>query len=212
MGLFVKKNEIGSSAPLYTTGANKTIIVVGLGNVGKEYTDTRHNIGFACLDHYATQQGFSPWTLKKDLKCHMTISNVAGTRTVLIKPTTFMNLSGEAVQAAVHFYKISTADILVVHDELDIDFCKIRTSISGSAAGHNGIKSIISVFGEDFGRIRIGVGPKKPAQIDSADFVLGAFNATEQKKLPAIIKEVASIINDFSASGSLYVDTRTVIS
>ena len=211
MGLFVKKTEIGSSAPLYTIGANKTVIVVGLGNIGKEYANTRHNIGFEAVNFYAEQQGFGSWVLKKDLKCNITMSNVGGTRVILVKPTTFMNLSGDAVQAVAHFYKVSQTDILVVHDELDIDFGKIRTSTGGSAAGHNGIKSIISVFGEQFGRARIGIGPKKPAQIDSADFVLATFTATEQKKLPPIIKEVASIINDFSASGSLYVDTMTVL-
>jgi PTH1 family peptidyl-tRNA hydrolase len=211
MGLFVKKNEMGTNAPLYTTGANKTIIVVGLGNVGKDYQGTRHNIGFACLDYYAEQQNFAPWVTKKDLKAQVTISNIAGTRTVLVKPTTFMNLSGDAVQAVAHFYKVSSTDILVVHDELAIEFNKIRTSIDGSAAGHNGIKSIIATLGEQFGRVRIGVGPKKPAALDSADFVLATFTVTQQKSMPYIVKEVASIISDFSASGSLYVETRSVL-
>jgi peptidyl-tRNA hydrolase, PTH1 family len=211
MALFMKKTQTGSHTPLYTIGSSKTILVVGLGNIGKDYDGTRHNIGFAAVDYYAQQQDFGTWTVKKDLKAAIAVQNVAGTRVILAKPTTFMNLSGDAVQAVAHFYKVSVADILIVHDELDIDFGKIRTSIDGSAAGHNGIKSVIAVLGENFGRVRIGVGPKKPAQIDSADFVLASFTAAETKKIPATVKEAASIISDFSAAGSLYVETRSVL-
>ena len=211
MGLFVKKSEIGSTAPLYTIGANKTILVVGLGNVGGIYEGTRHNIGFTCVDYFAMAMNFGPWIAKKDLKCSLNMHTIGGTRIILVKPTTLMNLSGDAVQAVAHFYKIATRDILIVHDELDIDFGKIRTSLGGSAAGHNGIKSVISVLGEDFNRVRVGVGPKTPAQIDAADFVLGSFTAPQEKKVTALTKEVASIINDFSASGSLFVETRSLL-
>jgi PTH1 family peptidyl-tRNA hydrolase len=212
MGLFVKKTETGTHAPIYTLGASKTVVVVGLGNIGSDYTGTRHNIGFAALDYYAEQQNFSDWLVKKDLKALIATQTVAGTRVILVKPTTYMNNSGEAIQAVAHFYKVSAPNILVVHDELDIAFGKLRTTTEGSAAGHNGIKSIIAHIGESFGRIRVGIGPKKPAQIDSADFVLAKFSSDEAKKLPATYKEVASIISDFSASGSLFVETRTILS
>ncbi len=211
MALFMKKTDTGTHAPIYTIGSNKTVLVIGLGNVGREYDGTRHNIGFEAVDYYAEQQNFADWVVKKDLKAAVSSQTVAGTRVILAKPTTFMNLSGEAVQAVAHFYKISPSDILIVHDELDIDFGKIRTSVDGSAAGHNGIKSVIEHNGDKFGRIRIGIGPKSSEKMDSADFVLAKFNDKELKKIPATVKEVSSIISDFSASGSLFIETRNVL-
>ncbi len=211
MGLFVKRSEVGSHLPLYTTSANKTVLIVGLGNPGKEYTGTRHNIGFEAVDEIVSYLNIGPWSLKKDLKCQIASGITGGAKVIAIKPTTFMNNSGEAVQAVCHFYKLSAEDVIVIHDELDIDFGKIRTSLGGSAAGHNGIKSVIAHLGEEFGRIRIGVGPKKPAQIDSADFVLGTFTKTQAKSVPDLLKETVSITSDFLASGELYIETRTVI-
>jgi peptidyl-tRNA hydrolase, PTH1 family len=211
MALFIKRTETGTHAPMYTIGANKTVLIVGLGNIGKEYMGTRHNIGFAAIDAFATQQDFASWVLKKDLKATITMATIGGTRIILAKPTTFMNNSGEAVQAIVQYYKLSPSDVVVVHDELDVAFGKIRTSLEGGAAGHNGIKSVITHMGEQFGRIRIGIGPKTPAQIDSADFVLAQFTAAENKKIPATLNEVASILSDYTASGSLFVETRTVL-
>lgn len=211
MALFVKRTETGTHAPLYTIGANKTVLIVGLGNIGKEYVGTRHNIGFAAVEAFAAQQDFAAWVLKKDLKASITMATIGGTRIILAKPTTFMNNSGEAVQAIAHFYKLQPSDVVIVHDELDVAFGKIRTSTEGSAAGHNGIKSVIAHMGEHFGRIRIGIGPKKPAQIDSADFVLASFTAAETKKIPATLNEVASILSDYTASGNLFVETRSVL-
>ena len=211
MALFVKKTNTGTHAPLYTIGANKTVLIVGLGNIGKEYDNTRHNIGFSSVDYFAEQQDFPAWILKKDLKAHISMATVGGTRIILAKPTTFMNLGGDAVRAIAAFYKLAPGDILVVHDELDIDFGKIRTSTEGGAAGHNGIKSVIAQLGDAFGRVRIGIGPKTPAQIDSADFVLARFSADQQKHLPTLHKEVASIVTDYAASGSLYIETRNTL-
>ncbi len=211
MALFVKKTNTGTHVPLYTIGANKTVLIVGLGNIGKDYDNTRHNIGFSSVDFFAKQQDFPSWVLKKDLKAHITMATIGGTRIILAKPTTFMNVSGEAVQALCNFYKISSSDVLVVHDELDIDFGKIRTSTEGGAAGHNGIKSVITHLGQAFGRVRIGIGPKTPEQIDSADFVLATFSADQQKHLHTLHKEVASILADYAASGTLYVETRSTL-
>lgn len=211
MGIFIDKSEIGNNTPFYTTSASHTVMIVGLGNPGKEYSGTRHNIGFDALDAVVEYLNLGPWANKKDLKCQVANSIVSGTRVVAVKPSTFMNNSGEAIQAVSHFYKIAPSDILVIHDELDIDFGKIRTSLDGSAAGHNGIKSIIEQIGEKFGRVRIGIGPKKPAKIDSADFVLQKFSAAQMKEQPDLRKEVISIVNDYIASGELYAETRTVI-
>ncbi len=211
MGLFVKRNEVGNSTPFYTTSASKTVLVAGLGNPGKEYVGTRHNIGFEAIDQVVDYLAIGPWANKKDLKCQIATGIVSGTRVVAIKPSTFMNNSGEAVQSASHFYKIAPSDILVIHDELDIAFGKIRTSVDGSAAGHNGIKSVIAQMGQAFGRVRIGVGPKKPAAIDSADFVLAKFTSAQAKQVPDLCKEAVSIASDFIASGELFVETRSVI-
>jgi PTH1 family peptidyl-tRNA hydrolase len=210
MALFMKKNEVGSHAPLYNVSAQHILMVVGLGNIGPEYDGTRHNIGFEAIDYCAAQYD-APWALKKDLKAYVASTVMGSTRVLFVKPTTFMNLSGEAVQAVAHFYKVPQKDMLIVHDELDIDFGRIRTSNDGSHAGNNGIKSIISVFGEQFSRLRIGIGPKTPAQIDAADFVLGTFTTAQQKDLPLIIKEVASMVADRSAGSELLVETRTVL-
>ncbi len=210
MGLFVKRSEVGSSVPLYTTSANKTVLIAGLGNIGKQYDGTRHNIGFKAVDALASYLNL-PWALKKDLKSFVATGTVGGVRVVIMKPTTFMNLSGEAVQAVAHFYKVAIGDIVVIHDELDIDFGKIRVGNGGSGAGHNGIKSVIEHIGENFGRVRIGIGSKKPAQMDSADFVLAKFADNQQEGVEDLAKEVVSIANDFAASGQLYAETRTVI-
>lgn len=165
MALFQKKPDMSSSsAPIYTLGLQKTVLIVGLGNIGKKYDGTRHNIGFACIDTLAVTQGLDSWTEKKDLKCHMASGTLGDTRVLLCKPTTLMNNSGLAVQAIANFYKVHGSSIAVVYDELDIDFGQIRLRIDGSAAGHNGVKSVIQHLGEDFGRIRIGIGPKVPYQ------------------------------------------------
>ena len=197
MALFQKQPRVGETASLYTTGLNKTVLIVGLGNQGKKYDDTRHNIGFTCVDSFAKANDFEKWILKKDLKVQLASQTLGDTRVFLVKPTTMMNLSGPAVAAVTQFYKLPGSHIVVVHDELDIDFGQIRTRFGGSAAGHNGIKSIIEHLGEDFARVRIGVGPKIPAKIDSADFVLQKFSKDEQAQLPELTREVSAILSEW---------------
>lgn len=196
----------------YTVGLNKTVLLVGLGNPGKEYDLTRHNVGFLALDEFvAKSDEMEPWILKKDLKCELSQGRVGETRVLAIKPTTFMNLSGEAVQAVMHFYKIHPDQIAVLHDELDIDFGQIRLRVGGSSAGHNGIKSVTQHIGEQYGRIRIGVGPKKPAKIKSEDFVLQKFSAEEQEQLPNLTREVSAILSEYLYGTELPHDTRNFL-
>lgn len=196
----------------YSAGLNKTVLIVGLGNPGPEYDLTRHNVGFACLDAFVDKTAdMEPWVAKKDLKCLMSQGRVGETKVYAIKPTTFMNLSGESVQAFASFYKIHPDHIVVVHDELDIKFGQIRLRGEGSAAGHNGIKSVSQHIGENYGRIRVGIGPKKPAQIDSADFVLQKFTDKEQKLLPNLTREVNAILSEYIFGGELPHDTRNFI-
>lgn len=210
MGLFVRReNTDSSSLPSYSIGLNQSILIIGLGNPGKEYDFTRHNIGFYCLDDFAQTQDAKPWVTKKDFRCELTNFTVAGTRVILCKPTTFMNNSGEAVQAVQHFYKISPAETVIVHDELAIEFGQIRTRNGGSSAGHNGLNSIIEHGGESTCRVRIGVHNLVADKADQAEFVLGKFTKSEQAKLPALSKEVSTILTEFLASGDLPHDTRS---
>lgn len=210
MALF-QKNPYDSTEKqaLYTLGLTKTILIVGLGNKGKDYNNTRHNIGFEAVDAFARATDLPDWVEKKDLKCIHTSGNVGNTRVIAIKPTTFMNLSGEAVQAVTSFYKIANDSIVVVHDELDIPFGQIRTRVGGTDAGNNGIKSIIQHIGEDFGRVRIGIKAATP--MDGKDFVLAKFDEKEEKQLPNLIKESTAILTEYAYSNQLPHETRKFI-
>lgn len=211
MGLFQRRQE-NQSETLFSVsfGMENSRLIVGLGNPGAKYDQTRHNIGFEVLNALAEAENGS-WSEKKALKCLVTELKVGSTRLILCKPTTFMNLSGESVQAIQHFYKIDNSSTIVVHDELDINFGKIRTGTGGSAAGHNGIKSIIQYCGEDFGRVRIGIGPKTPEQIDSADFVLQKFSKDEQANIKALKTEAIAIINEAVFGNELQPETRSFL-
>lgn len=196
--------------PLYRIGAERTILIVGLGNIGAEYENTRHNIGFSCVDDFAQKHDFG-WVSKKDLFCQLASGQVGQTRVILIKPTTFMNDSGKAASAVQRFYRVYNQDTYVIHDELDIELGSIRTKIGGGSAGHNGIKSLIQQVGEDFGRIRVGIGPKSPTQIDSADFVLAKFKVAEMTKLKQAVQEVQVIIKSIvTGNGNFASETRKI--
>lgn len=212
MGLFQRRPQVSDPVNYVTVGMNKTILVAGLGNPGREYDDTRHNVGFACLDEFVAKTAdMGSWIEKKDLKCQLSSGRLGEVRVIAIKPTTFMNNSGEAVQAVSNFYKIHPNNTVVVHDELDIAFGQIRTRMGGSAAGHNGIKSVIQHLGEQFGRVRIGIGPKTPEQMDSADFVLGKFSKDQQTHMPELTREVTAILTEYIYGGQLPTDTRSFL-
>ena len=207
MALFQNKPQATDPVQYFTLGLNKTVMFVGLGNPGSEYDGTRHNIGFDCLNAFATANGFD-WTHKKDLKCFLATKQLGDTRVLLVKPQTFMNLSGEAVQAVANFYKLSAEQVTAIYDELDIDFGQIRLRIGGSAAGHNGVKSIIQHLGEDFGRIRVGIGPKQPEQIDAAAFVLQRFNADQHSHMKELTTETNAILSEVAYGSQLPHETR----
>lgn len=211
MALFQRRPEYGSSINFTTYGKQNTLLIVGLGNPGSEYDGTRHNIGFACLDEFARKNEFESWVNKTDMKCLSAVKTVGETRVILCKPTTFMNLSGEAVQAIAHFYKVSLERVIAVHDELDIDFGQVRTRLGGSSAGHNGIKNITKHLGEGYGRVRIGIGPKTPEQIDSSDFVLQRFSTTEQENLPKLVREVSAILSELAYGAPFNPETRNFL-
>lgn len=207
MALFVNKPQT-ISPPLYSLGLTRNIVLVGLGNPGKEYIGTRHNIGAAIVDHFVATQEFDPWIVKKDLKSELTSKTLGSTRVIAIKSTTFMNLSGEAVQAVCNFYKVGTEQVLVVHDELDIPFGQIRTRTGGSST-HNGIKSVNQHIGEEYGRVRVGVGAE--TKMETSDFVLAKFSKDEQADMSALLREANAIISEYVYGDSLVSETRSFI-
>ncbi len=196
MGLF-ERQPIHNETPLYTIGEKETYLIVGLGNIGKEFTDTRHNLGFMSIDYFAKKYSFSGWINKKNLFAHEATGQIDGNRVILAKPTTMMNESGKAVQALQKFYRVPDDKTLVLHDDIDVDFGKIRIRMGGSDAGNNGIKSLIKHGVGNTWRARLGIGPKTPEQIDSYDFVLGKFKAKDKKNLEKVIKGAGIIANEF---------------
>jgi PTH1 family peptidyl-tRNA hydrolase len=165
-----------------------------------------------CLDEFtATNEEMQNWIEKKDLKCYVSTGRMGEAQVVAIKPTTMMNLSGQAVQATANFYKVPLSQIVVIHDDIDINFGQIRLRTGGAAAGHNGIKSVSQSIGEDYGRVRVGIGPKKPEQIDSADFVLQQFSRDEQTHMHDLYREVAAVLTEYIYSGQLPHDTRSFL-
>ena len=156
-------------------------LIAGLGNIGQKYTFTRHNAGFMLADSIALNSGL---TFKENtrLKCFMTKFSNNGEDYILIKPTTFMNLSGEAVRAVADYYRITTNDILIVYDDISLELGKIRFRPNGSDGGHNGIKSVMQHLGtKDVARLKIGIGPQP--SIPSEVFVLQNFSQEELAKL-----------------------------
>jgi PTH1 family peptidyl-tRNA hydrolase len=210
MSLFQKKPQATDQIPLYTIGSNKTALIIGLGNPEEKFTGTRHNIGFAALDYFAGKNDFPNWINKKDLKSEISVHTLGDTRVILCKPTTYMNLSGEGAQAVQHFYKVYNLKTLAVYDELAIKFGQLRTRAGGADAGHNGVKSLIQHLGEDFNRLRIGIGNEFSEKADAADFVLGRFTKEEQEHLDPILREANSLINEF-IFGGLSHETRNVL-
>src|SRR3989344_8411274 len=211
MALFQKKPVVTSSAPAYTIGATKTLLIIGLGNPEQKYVGTRHNIGFAVVSDFAIANDFPSWVSKKDLKAELAIHTLGESRVILAKPATYMNKSGEAAQAIQRFYQIYNSQPLAIYDELAIPFGQIRSRIGGADAGHNGVKSLIQHLGDDFGRLRIGVGHEPAIKMDSADFVLAKFSKAEQGSLPKILREASALVTEYIFSGQLPHDTRTVI-
>ena len=165
-------------------------LIVGLGNPGKEYENTRHNIGFMTLDNYL---GNISW--KNDKNAYTYKTKINNEDVLFIKPTTFMNLSGIAVSHYVNYYKIALKDILIIQDDLDLDLGATRLKISSSSGGHNGIKSIIEHLNtKDFLRLKVGIS--KPNN-DIIDFVLSKFNKEELQELNNTFTKTNNIINDF---------------
>ncbi|MDB2560784.1 aminoacyl-tRNA hydrolase [Amylibacter sp.] len=159
-------------------------LFVGLGNPGKKYTNNRHNIGFMALNQIANDHSFSPW--KNKFQGQITDGKLGDEKVILLKPETFMNLSGQSVSETIKFYKIKIEDIIVFHDELDLAPAKLRVKISGGHAGHNGLRSIHQHIGADYHRVRMGIG--HPGHKDRvANYVLSDFSKNDQNWLQDLL-------------------------
>lgn len=195
----------------YTISFSKrTVLVIGLGNPGQEHKSTRHNTGFMALDHFALKNEFVPWQESSKFKAFISEKTLGTTRVILLKPTTYMNLSGEAAISIVNFYKIPLSSIIAVYDELSIPFGQIRTRVGGQSAGHNGVKSLSENIGSGFSRIRVGIKNDFSAKADDSSFVLGSFTAEEQKQLDILFSEVNSMLTEFIFGGQLNIETRKI--
>ena len=168
-------------------------LVVGLGNPGSQYEATRHNVGFRAVDALAKEAGVKIDRAK--FQALTAQATVGGVRVLLMKPQTYMNLSGVAVKQAADFYKVPPERVLVLFDDIDLDVGRLRIRRNGSSGGHNGIKSIISSLGsQEFPRIKIGVGAKPHPDYDLADWVLSRFTLAEQKLLDPAIEHAAEAV------------------
>ncbi|NMA79951.1 MAG: aminoacyl-tRNA hydrolase [Clostridiales bacterium] len=174
-------------------------LIVGLGNPGDKYVNTRHNVGFTVLDVFANKYGADKWKLKfKSLYADVVVN---GKRCILLKPSTYMNKSGEAVIEAMNFYKIPIENVIVVCDDITLSPSRIRIRIKGSDGGHNGLKNIIYLTGENtFPRVRIGVGAKPHPDYDLADWVLSNYKKDEIPLMEAAfdksVEAISLIVDD----------------
>lgn len=169
-------------------------LIVGLGNPGKEYENTRHNIGFQTIDKFAQKLGVSITKSKYNGLYAETL--IDGEKVILLKPQSYINLSGEVIRKFVDFYKISVSDILIIHDDLDLAVGTYKIKQKGSSGGHNGLKNIELHLGtQEYKRIKIGISNNK--MIDTKDYVLGRLSKEEAKELESIEDIVLIILNDY---------------
>ena len=168
------------------------LLLVGLGNPGSDYTNTRHNIGFKIID--AINAHFKLSKQKPKFKGLLTTGNIDEKKIYAIKPLTFMNNSGTAIKELIDYFKIDAKDVIVFHDDMDIDFGKIKAKFGGSSAGHNGIESIDKFIGKDYSRVRIGIGkPKGPIEV--SDYVLQNFDDEEIMGVEKISKNITESLS-----------------
>ena len=169
-------------------------LIVGLGNPGKEYENTRHNIGFMAIDNYVKLHNLGGF--KEKFNGMYLKYQLGDEQVILLKPLSFMNLSGDVVRRYVDYFKIDINDILVIHDDLDMPVGKIKIKVGGSSGGHNGIKDISTKLGtEDFKRLKVGIANNK--MMDTKDYVLGRFGKEEKDLIDKAIKETGPILDDY---------------
>ena len=176
-----------------------TYLIIGLGNPGREYKDTRHNIGFMLIDQVAVR--LNARGMKLQAKAIVTSALYEERKIILAKPQTYMNLSGQSVQGLLHFYKIPIENLLVAHDDLDIPFGTIRIRPGGGPGGQRGMASTIDHLGtKEFPRLRLGIG-RPPGRMDPKDYVLQMFSKDDMKLLPEVLDRAADAAMEFVMKG-----------
>ncbi len=191
MSIFDLFKQIESNAPAVT--GPPEYIIAGLGNIGEKYQNTRHNAGFMMIDAFAEKHGAKFG--KHQFKSNTATAECGGVRCLLLKPDTFMNLSGQAVTEAMQFYQIPPEHIIVIYDDINLGVGELRIRKKGSDGGHNGMKNIIYLTGADtFPRIRVGIGQKPHPDYDLAAWVLSAFSAEELQTLSETAKTVCEAL------------------
>ena len=174
-------------------------LIIGLGNPGREYKDTRHNIGFMLIDHLAEKIGARG--MKVQSKAIVTSGLYEERKLILAKPQTYMNLSGQSVQGLLHFYKIPHTHLLVAHDDLDIPYGTIRIRPTGGPGGQRGMANTIELLGtKDFPRLRLGIG-RPPGRMDPKDYVLQDFSKDELKLMPELLSRASDAALEFVMNG-----------
>jgi PTH1 family peptidyl-tRNA hydrolase len=186
-----------------------TKLIVGLGNIGNEYVGTRHNAGFSVVDELAsgrsgTNSGAAEFKLVKEFHAHVGKLNIGGSNAILAKPTTYMNLSGRAVNAILNYFKIELQDLIVVHDDVSIPLGKVRLQKAGGAGGQHGVESIIESLGgrKEFSRLKFGVGPD-PGGARRAQYVLSRIPVDDQELYQKVVQLSAEAISFWSSRGIL---------
>lgn len=189
----------GQPAAISDEGTPALALVVGLGNPGPGYATDRHNVGFLIADVLADRVGGHFKSHRSG--CEILEARLAGRRTVLAKPRSFMNLSGGPVASVVRFYKVAAANLVVLHDDLDLPFGTVRLKLGGGEGGHNGLRSISkSLSTRDYLRVRFGIG-RPPGRMDPADFVLRGFSLVERKELPVLLDHAADAVESLLSRG-----------
>jgi len=174
-------------------------LIVGLGNPGPKYAGNRHNVGFMVADHLAERWGAPAW--REKFQGLFAKETVHGEDVVLLKPMTYMNLSGESVQKAMRFFKVPLEELIVVHDELDHAFGEIRIKVGGGTAGHNGLKSIVQhCGGKDFARVRFGIGRPRGGPVDK--YVLSDFASAERAEAEPLVERAADMAEAIVEGGT----------
>jgi len=169
-------------------------LIVGLGNPGREYEKTRHNIGFMTIDKYADKLGVS--ITKDKFNGLYTETNISGEKVILLKPQSYINLSGEVIRKYVDFYKINIEDILIIHDDLDLEVGTYKIKQKGSSGGHNGLKNIELHLGtQEYKRIKVGISNNK--MMDTKDYVLGKLSKEDNDKIEEVKDIVMNILDDY---------------
>ena len=182
------------------------LLLVGLGNPGTKYAGNRHNVGFMAVDRIAADHGFGPW--KPRFQGLAAEGRLGSVRVTLLKPQGFMNLSGQSVGEAMRYLKLTPADVIVLHDELDLPFDSIKVKQGGGHGGHNGLRDIAKALDTpEFLRVRIGIG-RPPGQQDPADFVLKPFASGERDTLAVLLEDAADAVEALADDGLLATQQR----